>query len=85
MITAAVYAILGALLWLLPPAALLVIFIVLGCALQRNWPRVPSRLRGRRVPSRNPDGRPLTVPERERFGWIEAGYKIDAREPGRRR
>ena len=38
-----------------------------------------------RVPSRNPDGRPLTVPERERLRWMERGYAKTAREPGRRR
>jgi hypothetical protein len=43
-------------------------------ALQRNWPQLPARLRVRQVPSRFPDGKPLTVPEQERMDVIEQGY-----------
>jgi hypothetical protein len=81
--TAVAGTILGALLWLLPFAAALTILLALVCALQRNWPRPPRWMR-RKVPGRFPDGRPLTVPEKERFRWITEGYKQDAREPGRR-
>jgi hypothetical protein len=83
--TGFVSAILGALLALLPLTALVVIILVFACAVQRNWPRWPRRFRASKVPARNPDGRPLTVPERERLGWIERGYAKTAREPGRRR
>lgn len=79
------YAILAALLELLPFGALLVIVLFLICAAQKNWPRLPCWLRHRQVPSRNPDGEPLTVPEQERYGWIRDYYQIEAREPGRRR
>jgi hypothetical protein len=84
-VTATVTAILTALLELLPFAALVTILLVGACAVQRNWPRWPRRFRASKVPARNPDGRPLTVPERERLGWIERGYAKTAREPGRRR
>jgi hypothetical protein len=83
--TGFVSAILGALLALLPLVALVVILCLIACALRRHWPRRPRRFWANKVPSRNPDGRPLTVPERERLGWIERGYAKTAREPGRRR
>ena len=76
---------LAILLAFLPLMALAVIVCVTACALQRNWPRLPQRLRIRRVPSRHPDGRPLTPLERERLAWIEDGYARTAAEPGRRR
>jgi hypothetical protein len=76
---------LGILLALLPLAALIAIVCAIVCALQRNWPQLPSRLRIRRVPSQFPDGKPLSVPERERFAWITKGYKSTAREPGWKR
>jgi hypothetical protein len=69
----------------LPLLALIVIVCVIVCALQRHWPRLPRWMRPGRVPSRCPDGRPLTVPEKERWAWIEDGYAKTAREPGRRR
>jgi hypothetical protein len=83
--TAALYAVLGALVELLPFAALVVIVCVLPFAVQRNWPRVPSRWRVRKVPGRNPDGRQLTVPEQERMDVIEDGYGKTAQEPGWKR
>jgi hypothetical protein len=75
----------GLLLILVPLLALAAIVCVIVCALQRNWPRLPQRWRRKKVPSRCPDGRPLTVPEKERWAWIKAGYAKTAREPGRRR
>lgn len=69
----------------LPFVAFVVIACVLVCALRRNWPRLPRWIRPCRVPCRCPDGRPLTVPERERMAWIEDGYAKTAAEPGRRR
>jgi hypothetical protein len=81
----AVWAVLGALLEFAPFVALAVIVCVIACAVQKNWPRLPQRWRIRRVPCRNPDGRPLTVPEQERWDVIERGYAKTAREPGRRR
>jgi hypothetical protein len=75
----------GILLVLVPLTALFAIVCVIVCALQRNWPRLPRWMRTRRVPSRCPDGRPLTVPEKERWAWIKDGYAKTAREPGRRR
>ena len=83
--TGAVTAVLGALLALLPLMALVVIILVFACAVQRHWPRLPRCLRRNRVPARNPDGRPLTIPELERMDIIERGYTKTAREPGRRR
>jgi hypothetical protein len=84
-VTAAVSACLGALLALLPLTALVVVILTLVCAVQRHWPRLPRCLRRNRVPARNPDGRPLTIPELERMDIIERGYAKTAREPGRRR
>jgi hypothetical protein len=90
-VTGFVSAILGALLALLPLMALVVIILVFACAVQRHWPRWPRwarrprRFWASKVPARNPDGRPLTIPELERFDIIERGYAKTAREPGRRR
>ena len=84
MITFA-YDVLGLLLALLPFLALAVVITVIVCAGRKVWPRLPRWMRPCRVPSRNPDGRPLTVPERKRLGWMERGYGKTAREPGRRR
>ena len=81
MIADAAWAILTALLWLLPFAALLVILALLGCALQRVWPQVPRWMR-REVPACCPDGKALTVPEQERMDVIERGYGRTAQEPG---
>ena len=75
----------GILLALVPLTALFAIVCVIVCALQRNWPRWPRRFRASKVPARNPDGRPLTIPELERMDIIERGYAKTAREPGRRR
>ena len=83
MITLA-YDVLGLLLALLPWLALAVVISVIVCAARKVWPRLPRWMRIRRVPSRNPDGKPLTrhgrAPE-----WMERGYGKTAREPGRRR
>lgn len=78
------YAILAALLELLPFVALLVIVLFFICAAQRNWPRLPQRWRARRVPSCNPDGEPLSQAMTERLRLIERGYAETAPEPGRR-
>jgi hypothetical protein len=48
-------------------------------------PKVWKRVTRKKVPGCPQDGRPLTVPERERFGWITEGYGRSAREPGRQR
>lgn len=84
MITFA-YDVLGLLLALLPFVALAVVITVIVCAARKVWPRLPRWMRIRRVPSRNPDGKPLTPLERERLRWMERGYAKTAREPGRRR
>ena len=83
--TAAVSACLGALLALLPLMALVVILLVFACACSGTGPVCPGACGASRVPARNPDGRPLTIPELERLDIIERGYAKTAREPGRRR
>jgi hypothetical protein len=84
MITLA-YDVLGLLLALLPFVALAVVIAVIVCAGRKVWPRLPRWMRIRRVPSRNPDGRPLSQAMTERLAEIERGYAKTAREPGRRR
>ena len=60
MITLA-YDVLGLLLALLPFLALAVVITVIVCAARKVWPRLPRWMRPCRVPSRNPDGKPLTA------------------------
>ena len=76
MITFA-YDVLGLLLALLPFVALAVVITVIVCAGRKVWPRLPRWMRPCRVPSRNPDGRPLTVPERETPGLDGARLRQD--------
>jgi hypothetical protein len=83
--TGFVSAILGALLALLPLAALVVVILAIVGAVRRHPPRLPRHLRRKRVPGRNPDGEPLSQAMTERLDVIERGYAKTAREPGRRR
>jgi hypothetical protein len=55
--------------------------IVLAVMAPKVWKRVTRK----KVPGCPQDGGPLSVPERERFGWITEGYKSTAREPGWKR
>ena len=73
MITLA-YDVLGLALALLPWLALAVVICVIVCASRKVWPRLPRWMRIRRVPSRNPDGEPLSQAMAERLAEIEAGY-----------
>ena len=84
MITLA-YDLLGLALALLPFAALAVVITVIVCAARKVWPRLPRWMRPCRVPSRNPDGEPLSQAMAERLAESERGYAKTAREPGRRR
>jgi hypothetical protein len=69
-----------ALVWLVW-ATLLAGIAAAGLAVARVAVWVRNRKRGK-VPARCPDGRPLTVPERERMDLIERGYARSAPEPG---
>ena len=84
MITLA-YDVLGLLLALLPFVALAVVITVIVCAARKVWPRLPRWMRIRRVPSRNPDGEPLTPLDGERLAGWRARLRQDRPRAGARR
>lgn len=70
-------------------AAEVILFTAAAIASYRGWiwvcTHVLLRERQKGIPGLPCDGKPLSVIEAERFGWIEDGYGQTAREPGRQR